>query len=246
MAIYLDPIPHKYYNTEKPEMTFTSVTTVLAKYHEKFDEDYWATIVANREGRTKEDVIAEWKKINEEANIYGTALHEILERYLLAPYRMYSPRDDFEKRVIQSFVKCCTENNLKITTSTTLHPERIMSLEFTPQKGMAGTSDIIEDIEDNLFNVWDFKTNKEFRFDSKYKNFMSFPIQHLTDCQYNSYAMQLSIYGVMYERETGKKFNRAGLFWWDKITEVFTLYPVPYMKAEAENIINHFKMKLAA
>lgn len=227
-------------------MKYTSVTTVLGKYHEKFDSDFWSAKVAARDGKTQQEVLDEWKRINDEANAYGTALHEILERYLLAPYRMYSPRDDFEKRVINAFVLCCNQNNLKLTVSNTIHPERIMSLEFTEDKGMAGTSDIIEDIHNDMFNVWDFKTNKEFRFESKYNQWMSFPINHLSDCQYNSYAMQLSIYGVMYERETRKKFNRAGLFYWDKHSETFTLYHVPYMKLEAEKLVDHFTMKSLA
>jgi hypothetical protein len=244
MAIYLEPKEHKYYNTEKPNVVYTSVTTVLGKYHEKFDEDKWSKIVADRDGKTQQEVIAEWRRINREANEYGTAFHEILERYLLAPYRMYSPRDDFEKRAIAQFVKMCNEWGLRLTVSNTLHPERIMSLEFNDTLGIAGTSDIIEDIDNNMFNVWDFKTNKEFLFESKYNEYMKFPIQHLPYCQYNSYVMQLSVYGVMYERETGRKFNRAGLFYWDKITETFTLYPAPYMKKEAEALIGHYKMKL--
>lgn len=244
MPVLLEHSTHTYSNTEKPLVKYTSVTTVLGKYHEKFDEDFWAEKIALRDHKTKAEVIAEWRRINAEANEYGTAFHAILENYLLAPYRMYSPRDDFEKRVITLFAKCCKDHNLRLTTSNKLHPERIMSLEFNDTKGMAGTSDIIEDLDNNMFNVWDFKTNKEFRFESKYNEYMKFPIQHLPYCEYNSYCMQLSVYGVMYERETGRKFNRAGLFYWDKISETFSLIPVPFMKKEAEALIDHFKMKM--
>jgi hypothetical protein len=244
MAVYLEPVEHKYYNTEMMGMEYTSVTTVLGKYHEKFDEMKWSAIIAAREGKTQDEVLAEWKKINQEANIYGTALHEILERYLLAPYRMYSPRDDFEKRVIAAFMKMCNEHQLKLLTSQSLHPERIMHIEFNQTKGIAGTSDIIEDVGTDYFNVWDFKTNKRFRFESAYNEFMKFPINHLAYCEYNSYAMQLSVYAVMYEKETGRKFNRAGLFYWDKLEETFTLIPVPYLKMEAQALIDHYKMKL--
>jgi hypothetical protein len=240
MGIWLDPIPHVYINDEKPLMKYTSVTTVLGKYHEKFDEQFWSLKIAERDGKTQAEVLAEWKKINEEANIYGTMVHEILERYLLSKYRMYSPVDDFEKRVIAAFVKCCNENALRVHMSSTLHPERIMSLEFTETQGMAGTSDIIEDIHNNKFNVWDFKTNRRFRY---YNQSMMFPIEHLVDCEFNAYAMQLSMYGVMYERETGKVFNRAGLFYWDKINEFFTLINVNYLKLEAIKLIEHFKIK---
>ena len=53
----------------------------------------------------------------------------------------------------------------------------------------------------------------------------------------------MSVYGVMYERETGKKFNRGGLFYWDKNIQTFRLIPIGYMKKEAEMLIEHYKMK---
>jgi hypothetical protein len=47
----------------------------------------------------------------------------------------------------------------------------------------------------------------------------------------------------MYERETGKKFNRGGLFYWDKNIQIFKLIPIGYMKKEAEMLIEHYKLK---
>ena len=235
---------HTYVNDMFPDVNYTSVTTVLGKYKEKFDEDYHAQRVAERRGMSKEDVIAEWREINRQANEYGTALHEILERFLLAPNRLYSPRDEFEKVVINSFKKVCEEENLKLLESDQLKPEHIMSIEFNDKLGIAGTSDIIEDIGYDKFNVWDFKTNKKFEYENKYGEYLHFPINHLAHCQYNDYTLQLSVYGVMYERETGRKFNRAGLFYWDKYAQTFKLIPVGYMKREAEMLIDHFKLKL--
>lgn len=235
---------HTYINDKFPNMNYTSVTTVLGKYKEKFDEDYHAERVAARRGLTKAEVIAEWREINRLANEYGTALHEILERYLLAPGRLYSPRDEFEKVVINSFKKICEEQGLKLLESNQLKPEHIMSIEFTDKYGIAGTSDIIEDVNYDTFNVWDFKTNKKFEYENKYGEYLHFPVNHLTHCQYNDYTLQLSIYGVMYERETGRKFNRGGLFYWDKYAQTFTLIPIVYMKREAEMLIDHYKLKL--
>jgi hypothetical protein len=235
---------HTYVNDKFPKMNYTSVTTVLGKYKEAFDEDYHAERVAKRKGVTKEEIIAEWREINRLANEYGTALHEILERFLLAPHRMYSPRDEFEKTVINAFKTVCYDEGLTLINSNQIKPEHIMSYEFNDYVGIAGTSDIIEDINDNMFNVWDFKTNKKFEFENKYGEFLHFPVNHLTHCQYNDYTLQLSIYGVMYERETGKKFNRGGLFYWDKYVQKFKLIPISYMKREAEMLIDHYKLKV--
>lgn len=235
---------HKYVNDQYPKIEYTSVTTIIGKYHEKFNEDFYATKVAERRGITKQEVINEWREINRQANEYGTAFHAIMERYLLAPDRLYSARDEFEKIAINAFRKMCDENRLNMWKSPTLRPEHIMSLEFSELHGIAGTSDIIEDLSNDMFNVWDFKTNKEFNYESKYEDYLHFPVQHLSHCHYNEYSLQLSIYGVMYERQTGRKFNRAGLFYWDKIAQAFSFIPVPFMKKEAELMIEHFKMSL--
>jgi hypothetical protein len=47
----------------------------------------------------------------------------------------------------------------------------------------------------------------------------------------------------MYEIETKKKFNRGGLFYWDKNIQTFKVIPISYMKKEAEMLIQHYKMK---
>lgn len=242
--IKLDHATHTYSNAKFPNVKYTSVTTVLGKYKDKFDEDYHAARVAERKGTTKEAIIAEWREINRQANEYGTALHEILERYLLAPNRLYSTRDDFEKIVINAFKRCCDEANLSLLNGDLVKPEHIMSIEFNNDVGLAGTADIIEDIEGtDRFNVWDFKTNKKFEYDSKYGEYLHFPINHLVYCQYTTYTLQLSIYALMYERETGKRFNRGGLFYWDKFSETFSMIPIVYMKKEVELLLEHYKMK---
>jgi hypothetical protein len=235
---------HTYVNDLAPNCKYTSVTTVLGKYKEKFDEDYHAQRVADRRGIAKHEIIQEWREINRQANEYGTALHEILERFLLSPGRLYSPRDEFEKVVINAFKTICEEENLELLQNNDVLPEHIMSIEFTDEIGIAGTSDIIENIPRNMFNVWDFKTNKKFEFENKYGEFLHFPVSHLPHCQYNDYTLQLSIYGVMYERETGRKFNRGGLFYWDKYSQTFRLIPISYMKRDAEMIIDHYKLTL--
>jgi hypothetical protein len=235
---------HTYVNDKHPNVKYTSVTTMLGEYKEKFDEEYHATRVAERRGITKEMVIAEWREINRLANEYGTSLHEILEKFLLSPGRLYSPRDEFEVSVINAFKTVCNDENLGLLSNDNVKPEYIMSIEVNDFKGIAGTSDIIEDLPRNMFNVWDFKSNKKFNFENTYGEFLHFPVSHLTHCQYNDYALQLSIYGVMYERETGRRFNRGGLFYWDKYSSTFKLIPINYMKRDAEMVIEHYKLKL--
>ena len=157
---------------------------------------------------------------------------------------MYSPRDEFEKTILTSFKNICDIEDLSLIRNNDVLPEHIMSIEFNDKIGIAGTSDIIENLPDGRFNVWDHKTNKKFDYESKYNQYMFFPIEHLPYCKYSVYTMQISIYAFMYSRATGRKFNRAGLFSWDRYTQTFKLIPVTYMKREAEMLIDHYKMKI--
>ena len=50
--------------------------------------------VALREGVTKEEIIMKWDRIRDSANEYGTYVHGVMERYLKAPNKLYSPRDE--------------------------------------------------------------------------------------------------------------------------------------------------------
>lgn len=247
----LDEATHTYRNSERPNMRFTSVTTVLESYHDEFDEAYHAARVAAREGRTPEEVIAEWKQYNDEASAYGTSIHHTMERYLLAPHRLYVPRNDFERTLILAFEDLLKKQKMTMQTNNAIRPEYIMYQDYTgfhmdpdQEAGLAGTADIIEDVDNDKFNIWDFKTNAKFTYDSLYDEWMFYPVNHMVYSKYNLYALQLAIYGIMYGQETGRRFNRGGLLYWDREAEVWELIPIPYMRREAEMLLQHFKMNV--
>jgi len=56
--VFLEPVEHKYYNRETGEQ-YTSISAILGKYKSKFEEDKIAAAIARRDGRKKEDIIAE-------------------------------------------------------------------------------------------------------------------------------------------------------------------------------------------
>jgi len=86
-------------------------------------------------------------------------------------------------------------------------------------------------------------TNKEFNYYSKYSQMLLAPFEHLQDCQYVVYTIQLSTYALMYEMETGKKCRHIWIGHWDKETEVWSKIPVMYMRHEALKLMKHHKMK---
>jgi len=236
-VVFLEPIEHVYIHKFTKEK-FKSVTTVLGMLEPEFNSEEIALAISMQDPSKKkeqyqnmsqEEILAEWKRINDEANAYGTEIHEIMERYLLAN-KIYFPKNDYEKGLITQF------QEIDPMVTGTIYPETIL---FSEKHKLAGTADIIEDCGD-YFNVWDWKTNKNFRFMSDYGHWLNPPVSHLSDCQYNVYALQLSIYAYLYQLETKKKVGRLGIFYLNPELNKFQLIPLPYMGLEAKKVLDYW------
>ena len=68
--------PHKYY-VEGKELV--SVTTLIHRYQEKFNEDYWLGYKANEYNLTPELILRAWNFINKKGTIKGSAIHDYAE-----------------------------------------------------------------------------------------------------------------------------------------------------------------------
>lgn len=235
--VWLEPIEHKYIHKLTGEK-FKSVTTVLGMLEPEFNSEQVALAISQQDPSRKkekyqnmsqEEILVEWKRINDEANAYGTEIHEIMERYLLAN-KIYFPKNDYERGLITQF------QEIDPMVTGTIYPETIL---FSEKHKLAGTADIIEDCGD-YFNVWDWKTNKEFRFISEYNHWLNTPVSHLSDCQYNVYSLQLSIYAYLYQLETKKKVGRLGIFYLNPKLNKFQLIPLPYMGLEAKKVLDYW------
>jgi hypothetical protein len=242
--VYLEPIEHKYHHKETGDI-FTSVTKVLSSVEPHFDTDAVASaIVKQRDdvkqekyiGMSKEQILDNWQELNDTANEYGTKVHEAVEKYLLSQ-KWYKTTDELEIAVIKAY------NELKIDEGTTMWPERIM---FSAEHKLAGTADLIIDIDDTYFDVGDYKTNKEFNYFNKFGNkTLKKPFDHLQDCQYSIYSLQLSIYAYMYILENPHKICRQiYILFWDKQKLTFEKIPVMFLKTEAKRLLEMHKLNL--
>lgn len=238
--VYLEPIEHKYIH-RKTGKKYKSVTTVIALIEPHFDaEGVSAAIVAQADDKKQEryigmsqvQILDFWQYLNDTANEYGTKVHDIIERYLLAG-KWYFAKDDFEQKVMDGY------ENLKIDEGKTMHPERIM---FSEDYELAGMSDLIIDIDDVYFDVGDWKTNNVFNFWDPFGYQTLYPpFDHLQNCQWSIYTIQLSTYALMYEMETKRKCRHIWIGYWDKELESFTKIPIMYMKKEAKQLLDLHK-----
>jgi hypothetical protein len=246
--VFLEPIEHKYHHRETGKI-YKSVTTTLSSIEPHFDSEAVSLAITRQPDNAKQEryvglnqqqILDFWQQLNDDANIYGTKVHDIVERYLLAN-KWYFPTEDeegeFEQKVIEGY------ENLKIDEGIAVWPERIL---FSEEYELAGMSDLIIDIDDVFFDVWDWKTNREFNFFDQfgYKTLFK-PFDHMQSCQWSVYTLQLSVYTYMYEMEfPGRKCRQICIGYWDKEKKSFEKIQIMYMKHEAKKLIemHHYNL----
>jgi intein/homing endonuclease len=153
--VYLEPIEHVYIHRDTG-VKYNSVTKAIARIEPHFDSEAVSLAIVNQAdnvkqeryiGMTQTQILDYWQMLNDEANIYGTKVHDIVERYLKAN-KWWFPEDELSKKVIEGY------NNLNIDEGIEMQPERIM---FSEEFQLAGMSDLIVDVDQKFFDVGDWK-----------------------------------------------------------------------------------------
>ena len=238
--VYLEPIEHVYIHRETGKK-YNSVTKAIASIEPHFDSDAVSQAIVNQAdnvkqeryiGMTQTQILDYWQMLNDEANTYGTKVHDVVEKYLKAD-KWWFPEDELSKKVIEGY------NNLNVDEGIRMQPERIM---FSEEFELAGMSDLIVDIDPVFFDVGDWKTNRVFNFFNPYGHeTLLKPFDHLQNCQWSIYTIQLSVYAYMYEMETGKKCRQIWVGYWDKISMTFQKIQIMYLKHEARKLLELHK-----
>lgn len=224
--VFFDKEQHSY--TNEFGENYISVTTLLSKYKNKFDTDKHSARVAYREGVSQEFVLQTWAEITKIATDRGTEIHKIIENYITKAEDpiddsrwLYKSYDNIVKYHIDTYKEVLSENLL-----------------FHNDYKVAGTADLIYD-HGTHFTIGDFKTNKRFNFSSKYNEYFNEPLEHFTYCEFNTYALQLSLYAYMYEQATGKQCRKIVIFYLKE--NEFTPIHCNYLKSDIINMLNHYK-----
>ena len=218
---------HTYTNTFTSEK-YISATTLIHKFTKPFDTEKHAKRVAEREGVTPEEIKGQWKQDNKIACDYGTMVHQVMEDWL-----NNKPIDsEDEEKFVTPFIQLVTEFDKSNITA-----EKVL---WNHEHKVAGTTDVLQDFK-RYFNVYDFKTNKKFNFNNVYGDYMLNEFSHLSNCQYNLYSLQLSMYAFMEQLLSGKHVGELGLYYFERNAGTWQYYPVPYMKAEVELMFHLLK-----
>ena len=218
--IIFDAATHTY--TNKQGVKYISISELIGLYKKPFDVEFFSRMVARKRGVSQDVIKDEWKKNTESACAFGKDVHATVENYI-------KNNVIDEAHIIEEFRKVFPYNKEVINSEHML---------WNDDHKIAGTSDIIVDIGNDYFDVLDVKTNKKFDFFNKYGEYLLKPLDHLQNCKYNSYGIQLSLYAFMYSKKTGRKPRQLSVVYWNKTS--FEKYYVPYMFWDVNVLLKHY------
>ena len=267
MSIIFKASDHSYTSIEDDLISWTSVTSLVSNFKEAFDAKGIAQKVSKSKkskwyGLTSEEILEAWDSESKRAMELGTFYHNQREADLCS---FSSIEKDGKALPIFTPIE---KEGVKYAPNQKLddgvYPEHMVYLKSA---GICGQSDLVEVINGKIY-ITDYKTNKEIKTES-YVNWegiskkMLAPVNHLDDCSFNHYALQLSIYMYIMIKhnpklEPGQMFIHHIIFEQesedkhgypiykktpegDPIVESVIPIEVPYLKEEVISIVNWLK-----
>lgn len=242
--------PHKYYIGEKQ---LTSVTTIIHKYDEGFDEDKWAEIKGNQYGLSSDDIKYAWKFINERATTKGSAIHDYTENLFLNkvfPYPEdlilkkfgYDPvYDEFveTKKLVDKFYNDVKKVLIPIKTELVCYDKEFL---------VAGMVDMLfYNRKSKRFEIWDWKTNsadKAFNEDSDKVSYLAHPLYLLKNTAIDIYSLQLSTYKYILEKNTGINLGDSYIVWFSHKNDNYEVKKCEDYTSLVVDMLTHHKHKI--
>ena len=199
MSIAFKAEDHTYVSLHGESIDWISVTTLISHFKKPFDAKKVAEKVSKNKrskwyGLDPKEILKIWDSESLRAVTLGTYYHNQRESDICSLASM--EREGVTIPVISPVDEV---NGLKIAPIQKLepgvYPEHMVYLKSV---GICGQSDLVE-VVNGVVNIIDYKTNKEIKMESyvdwegKSDKLME-PVSTLDDCNYNHYALQLSVY----------------------------------------------------
>ena len=181
---------HVYSLSNRSDIAFTSVTTFVDQFFEKFDAEKIANKLVNTHpkylGRTVSSLLGDWEK----ARQHGTNVHQEIEDWI---------KKDIEPIEAQSISGVGWIRDYKKLNNIELFSEVIV---YSIELGIAGTIDLLAfNKSTNQYEIVDWKTSKKINKESFNRKVGIKPeSKKIMDCNYYHYALQLSLYRYILEQ----------------------------------------------
>lgn len=204
-----------------------SVTTFVKNCFPEFDAEFHAKRKAEALGITKEAVLEMWDKKGRESREQGTAMHKKIESYYLG--KEPSTDDTFDLFKI-------------FADKITLKPYRTEWAVYDWEQKIAGTIDFV-DYQNGEYIIYDWKRSDKLIAknglpikNSQYGEKALPPIENLDDSPYYHYALQLSLYKYILDKNYGITVSklRLGIFH-PSYNKPYVL-EMPYLQSEIDTL----------
>lgn len=223
-----------------------SVTTFIHEFCNEFDAEGMAEKVANRDGKTIQEVLDEWAYKRDFSCEKGTTCHEWSQSlWSGAEYKalLYDESKEYMSALIKIRSQAVNfKNDYQGHLEHLIDELPIGSEEF----------DIASCVDHLFYNkltgglvLVDYKTNSLMDGYNKkaYKKAMKVPLSHINDDALHHYHIQLSIYKYLIEKYTGLKVDEMFIVYMSENIENYEIIDIPYLKEEVEMILNTRKVK---
>lgn len=208
--------PHKYYH-KKNELI--SVTTLIHKYQEEFNEIYWSEYKSNELNISPFEIKRAWSFINRKGTIKGSAIHNYAENLFLNKKYEY-PKDlilnefGFDPILKEYEITKKHVDNFYFNAQNKLIPIKTEFVLYDIENLVGGMLDMLfYNVKSKEFQIWDYKTNKNFTQFNKNGNKLLYELDILDDCDLNIYSLQLGIYKYIIEKYIPIKLGKSYLAW---------------------------------
>lgn len=257
---------HKYESDDHTD--WTSVTRFVSQFHEEFDALNVAYKVSENKkskwyGLAPDEIVDIWQREAKRSTELGDWYHNQRESDLL----MFDTIHRHNKEL--PIIRPIYDGEIKIAPDQRLidgvYPEHMVYMNSIK---LCGQSDLVEVVNGEV-HITDYKTNKEikkegFAMRGKTKK-MLHPLEHLDDCNFNHYSLQLSLYmyiilkhnpnlkfgsmtihHISFKKESEDEFgfpvharNEDGSY----VVESIDIHDIPYLKKEVTAMLNSVKSK---
>lgn len=211
-----------------------SVTTLLKDYKHIFDDVLIAGKYAKKHGMELIDVLKNWDQIREKSGTIGTEVHRYAEmKFLQKAYIPHWYEYDPPMQLL-TYV-----DNFYQDTKNKLIPVKLEFVIGSFDKRLCGMIDkLFWNIKAQELQIWDYKTSKKIETSSPFKNKMRNGLQHLDDCEYNTYSLQLGIYKKIIETECQIKLGNSYICWLNAENDNYKVIKTAGMEQEVDLIWN--------
>lgn len=235
-----------HYYTYKDKSISIGATGLIEQYTQDFDSQAVAERVAEKQGKSVQEVLAEWEYKNKFACAKGSQCHYFAQTlWNKEPF-------DMMKIGFDGSVEYDVATELIETQAINFHNDYKNRLEHLADEFVIGSEeyDIASAIDHLFINkltgglvLVDYKTNSDIHKNEKYAKQMKVPLSHLKDFTLNHYYIQLSIYKYLVEKYTNLQIEEMFIVYFSENIDNYEIIEIPYLKDEVEDILEIRRVK---